>query len=145
MPFWRRSWRYMERERQADAHRNKLKLAGINLRIWKRALCLIQVSISFPPPCRVEELSSPNLEFSDAPPPLLLPSLSSLYFHLLSFILSCFSSHFYIFSLLFSTLYFISEFSSSGSLVTLLRRPFHPICLFLYLLLALQRCELLLK
>lgn len=35
--------------RETEVHRSKFKLAGINLRIWKRVLCLIQVSINFPP------------------------------------------------------------------------------------------------
>ena len=77
-------------------------------------------------PC-LEELSSLNLEFSDAPPPppltaiSLHPLLSSLFFY---FIYFPFSTS-YVLPLLFSTLYFVSAFSSSGSLVTLSYSPIY--------------------
>lgn len=76
-------------------------------------------------PC-LEELSSLNLEFSAAPPPPLTAIslhllLSSLFFY---FIYFPFSTS-YVLPLLFSTLYFVSAFSSSGSLVTLSYSPIY--------------------
>lgn len=94
-------------------------------------------------PC-LEELSSRNLEFSDAPPPPLNP----IPFHPLlvsPFILSSFLyPHFYIFLLLLSSLYFTSAFSCSGSLVTLLTLSL-LVFVSLYLILAFQGCEFLQK
>jgi len=76
-------------------------------------------------PC-LEELSSLNLEFSDAPPPPLSAIslhllLSSLFFYFIYFLFSTS----YVFPPLFSTLYFVSAFSSSGSLVTLSYSPIY--------------------
>ena len=77
-------------------------------------------------PC-LEELSSLNLQFSDAPP----PPLTAISLHLLLSSLFFYSIYFpfstsYVLLILFSTLYFASAFSSSGSLVTLSYSHIYP-------------------